>query len=278
MATTLQPDVTRVLAPLAEHPATTAVITDFDGTLAPIVLDPAGARPLEGAVDAMARLAQRFGVVAVVSGRPAPFLLDRIASGGDATVRPAGPSSIRVVGLYGLEWAGDDGEIIVDPAVERWRPVVGAAADRLRAAAPSDVEVEPKGLAVTVHWRRAPGAADWVIAAVEAEAASTGLRSHPARMSVELRPPIAADKGSAVRALTAGCSAACYLGDDVGDLPAFAALAELASTDGLFTASIAAVDDESPPEVAEAADVVVPGPLGALAVLEWLAGPPPAFR
>jgi trehalose 6-phosphate phosphatase len=138
------------------------------------------------------------------------------------------------------------------------------------------VEVEDKGLAVTVHWRRAPQAGDRATATARAEAARGGLRSHPGRLSVELRPPTDTDKGSAVRALVSGCSAACYLGDDLGDLPAFAALAELASGEGLVTVSIAAVDDESAPEVAEAADVVVRGPLGALAVLEWLADQPAA--
>jgi trehalose 6-phosphate phosphatase len=271
MATELRPDVVRVLAPLLEHPATTAVMTDFDGTLAPIVTDPAEARPLDGAVDVLARLAQRFAVVAVVSGRSASFLLDRVGSVDEAGARPAGTSSIHLVGLYGLEWAGGDRQITVQGDAERWRPVLADAAARLRSVAPPGVEVEDKGLAVTVHWRRALGAADWVLTAVEAEAARGGLRSHPGRMSVELRPPTDADKGSAVRALAAGCSAACYLGDDLGDLPAFAALAELASTDGLFTTAIAATDDESAPEVAEAADVVVPGPLGALAVLRWLA-------
>jgi hypothetical protein len=48
-------------------------------------------------------------------------------------------------------------------------------------------------------------------------------------------------------------------------------LADLTSTGGLDTASVAAIDDESAPAVAEAADVVVPGPPGILAVLEWLA-------
>ncbi len=69
----------------------------------------------------------------------------------------------------------------------------------------------------------------------------------------------------------AGCSAACYLGDDLGDLPAFAALEHLASVEGLTTVSVAVVDSESAPEVAEAADVVLGGPLEALNTLRWLA-------
>ncbi len=272
----LQPDALRLLAPFLDRPSTAAVITDFDGTLAPIVVDPAEARPVAGALDVLARLARRFGVVAVVSGRPASFLLDRITAGRHGATPPEGLSSVRFVGLYGLEWATSDGEVAVKPGLERWRPVVQSAADRLRSSAPDGVEIESKGLAVTVHWRRAPEASQWATTAAEAEGAQRGLLTHPGRMSVELRPPTDTDKGSVVRDLASGCSAACYLGDDLGDLPAFAALADLASTGGLATASVAAVDEESAPEVAEAADIVVPGPVGALAVLAWLADAVPS--
>jgi trehalose 6-phosphate phosphatase len=79
------------------------------------------------------------------------------------------------------------------------------------------------------------------------------------------------DKGIALRRLVAGCTAACYFGDDLGDLAAFAALAELASVDGLSTVSVAVVDEESAVEVAEAADVSVRGPAEALGALRWLA-------
>jgi trehalose 6-phosphate phosphatase len=268
------------LAPLLEDPAATAVVTDFDGTLAPIVDRPGDARPLDGTVEAMDRLAHRFGVVAVVSGRPVSFLVDHLTRPGEAA-RPGppgspGPGHPRFVGLYGLEWSGEDGTVAVEPGVERWRPVVGESARRLRSLAPKGVEVEAKGLAVTVHWRGAPEAAARVASAVEAEVAHTGLLAHPGRVSIELRPPLDIDKGSALRRLVAGCSAACFFGDDLGDLPAFAALADLASEYGMATVAVAVVDAESAPEVAAAADVVVPGPRAALDALRWLAEEPSA--
>ena len=71
--------------------------------------------------------------------------------------------------------------------------------------------------------------------------------------------------------LAAGCSAACFLGDDIGDLPAFAALGRLAAADGLATVGVAVQDAETAPEVAAAADLIVEGPAGAMAVLAWLA-------
>ena len=140
---------------------------------------------------------------------------------------------------------------------------------------PVGVLVEPKDLAVTVHWRRAPQAEGWVIATVAAEAERSGLRAHPARKSAELRPPLDVDKGSVVRGLAASCSAACYLGDDFGDLPAFVALAALGN-EGMRTLSIAAVDEESDPRVAAAADAVVAGPRGPSGY--WAGWPSPARR
>jgi trehalose 6-phosphate phosphatase len=132
------------------------------------------------------------------------------------------------------------------------------------------VLVEPKGLAVTVHWRRAPEAEGWVAGAVAAEVERSGLRAHPGRLSVELRPPLDIDTGSVVRELAASCSAACYFGDDLGDLPAFAALAAM-RREGTLTVSVAVLDPESDPAVAAAADLTVSGQRQALDALAWLA-------
>ncbi len=90
-------------------------------------------------------------------------------------------------------------------------------------------------------------------------------------MSLELRLPLEVDKGTALVDLARDCSAACYLGDDTGDLPAFAALEQLSVERGMPTVSIAVVGPETPPAVAEAADLVVARPDEALELLQWLA-------
>ncbi len=263
------------MAPLLFEPSGSAIVSDFDGTLSPIVADPDEARPLGGVAELLARLARRFGVVAVVSGRPVSFLIDRLTPAGhgpsDDGAGPGGiPTGLRLVGLYGLEWSDEAGATVREPEAERWRSAVEGSVARLVSTAPAGVEVEGKGLAVTVHWRQAPEAEPWVTEAVASESGRTGLRSHPGRMSIELRPALDVDKGSVVRRLVQGCSAACYLGDDLGDLPAFAALAAL-STAGMATVSVAVVDDESAPEVAAAADLTLSGPREALDLLGWLA-------
>ncbi len=244
-------------------------MTDFDGTLAPIVEDPATARPLPGTAAVLARLARRFGVVAVVSGRPAAFLAAHLAMAG---TRTGAAGRVQLVGLYGLESAGPDG-VAVEPTAAPWRPVVDEVAGRLTIDAPAGVEVEGKGLAVTVHWRRAPAAGGWVADRVAAEAERSGLVAHPGRYSLELRPPLAVDKGTVLRRLTEGCSAACYFGDDLGDLPAFAELSGWAAA-GREGVAVAVVDEETPPEVVALADLTVPGPAAAGRLLSWLADTP----
>ncbi len=251
------------------HPSTTALITDFDGTLAPIVDDPAAARPVEGVPALLRRLAGTFAAMAVVSGRPASFLWEHL--GVPARLGSGGETGVRLFGLYGMESVGPDGAVVLDEAAARWLPRVTEAAGRLRVGAPDGVLVEVKGAAVTVHWRRAPGAEAWAGERVADVVSHSGLVAHPGRLSVELRPPLAIDKGTVVRRLTEGCSAACFLGDDIGDLPAFRELGRRSTVDGLATVAVAVVDDETAPEVVASADLTVAGPRRAVALLTWLA-------
>ena len=90
-------------------------------------------------------------------------------------------------------------------------------------------------------------------------------------MSIELRPPLDTDKGTVVMELADGLEAVCYLGDDRGDMPAFAALARMSEA-GRDVLAVAVRSDESPSELLVAADLVVEGPAGVLELLEALAG------
>ncbi|HWC39312.1 MAG TPA: trehalose-phosphatase [Acidimicrobiales bacterium] len=242
------------------------MLVDFDGTLSPIVDDPAEARPLPATLDALDRLPARYRRVAVVSGRPAGFLVEHLGLGRGAASH--GPSLV-VSALYGLEWAGSGGVVHTRPEAEPWREVVDQVERAARAAAPPGMLVEHKGLTVTFHWRTATANAGWAQAFAEEMSRETGLELHPAKMSIELRPPVPADKGTVVTELCRGLGAACFVGDDRGDLAAFAALDRLAA-EGMITCKVAVAGAEIPPEVRAAADVVVDGPEGVAALLEWL--------
>jgi trehalose 6-phosphate phosphatase len=214
-------------------------------------------------VDALHELAAAYGRVAVVSGRPVAFLRDRL----ELDRRP--PTRLFVAGLYGIEWL-EDGEVAVHDTALRFRDAVDDAAEHAEAAAPAGVHVERKGFSVTLHVRNAPEHEAWARSWAEATAHTTGLALHPARRSFELRPPVDVDKGTVVDGLVAGSTAACFLGDDLGDLPAFDALDRLRAAHGAATVRVGVRSAEAPIELLERADVVVDGPEGALAFLRSL--------
>jgi trehalose 6-phosphate phosphatase len=248
------------LRPFVDDPSRMAFFVDFDGSLAPIVPDPATARVLPAARAALARLVRVIGTIGVVSGRPVSFLVDAL-----------GLDGLLYVGQYGLE-RYVDGEVVVDERVGPWVDAVARAADEAAAGLPG-LLIERKGtVAVTVHWRSDPERGPEAIAWAEEIASRLGLQAPVrGRMAVELRPPVPVDKGTTVAALARGASVAAFAGDDAGDLPAFAALRELVRAGDLEHAvSIGVASPESPPEVGEA-DVVVDGPVGLAALLEALA-------
>jgi len=249
---------TDAVARLVERPARAAVVTDFDGTLAPIVPDPATAEPIPGAVDVLVELAGRFGLVAVLSGRPVSFLQAHL------------PPQIVLSGLYGLEVVRD-GQRSDHPGAGAWREAI---ADVVRSSAdrgPAGMGVESKGLSLTLHYRTRPEIGPEVAAWARQQAARSGLVVRGARMSIELHPPIAADKGTALESLVDDLEAVCFIGDDMGDLPAYDALDRLAAR-GVQAVRVAVASSEAPPELIERADLVLDGPPEVLAFLRRLAG------
>src|SRR3546814_348712 len=118
-------------------------------------------------------------------------------------------------------------------------------------------------------YRTHPDDAGEVLVWATDQAERTGLVVREAKMSLELHPPLSYDKGSAVEELVAGLDAACFMGDDVGDLPAFAALDRLAER-GVATLKVAVTTSESVKAMVESADLLVDGPQGALALLHDL--------
>lgn len=237
---------------------------DLDGTLAEIVPDPADAAPLPGAARILEALAGRLRTVAVVSGRPLRFL--------EAHLRAEGPSLV-LAGLYGLERSGP-GPGGVEPAgAARWRERVAAAVAEANGELPPGVRLEDKGLAFALHYRRAPGEAGAVATLASALGERHGLALKPAKLAVELVPPLPVDKGTVAAELSAGCAVAGVLGDDLGDLAAFDALAARAAAGQLGTAvRIAVAGPEAPGALLERADLVLEGPGAALRFLEDLAG------
>lgn len=257
-----RPELPGALRTIAATPERTVILADFDGTLSPVVPDPAAARPLPGTAEVLDRLARRFGRVALVSGRPVGFLAAQFPDGST-------PSGLVLSGSYGLE-SIVDGVVVTHPDAEPWIPVIARVADEADAGSTAAV-IERKGLSLTLHYRTAPEREDAVLAWAAAAAARHGIEARPAKQSVELHPPLHIDKGTVVEQLAAGMTGVVYCGDDIGDLAAYAALDRLAA-DGVDTVKVVAVSAETAVEVRRTADVEVDGPAGVLALLDALAG------
>ncbi|MEU3419602.1 trehalose-phosphatase [Streptomyces murinus] len=258
------------LAALLAHPTAAVIGLDFDGTLAPIVDDPEQARAHPAAVAALTALAPKVAHVAVITGRPAGVA---VRYGGFAGV--PGLDHLTVLGHYGAErWDATTGTVTAPaphPGVAAVRAELPGLLDRVGAW--QGTWIEEKGRAVAVHTRRAqdPQAAYEALRAPLTELATRhGLIVEPGRMVLELRPP-GMDKGVALGEYLreTGAGSVLYAGDDLGDLPAYAAVDKLRSegTPGLLVCS----GSTEVTELAERADLVVDGPEGVVGLLTALA-------
>jgi trehalose 6-phosphate phosphatase len=235
-----------LLARLAAEPAEAGLFLDFDGVLAPIVDRPEDAAPPAETRAELERLAGRYAVVAVVSGRASDDVRGRL-----------GVDGVVCVGSHGLE---------LEPQADRWRRTLAAFAADVPWP-PRDVEL--KGLAVALHYRDRPDerAAIRELDAIAESARETGLVARYGRKILEVLPPVGSHKGTAVKRLLAerGLRRALAAGDDTTDIDSFAAL------DGLELAvRVAVASAEAPQALLDAADAVVGSPEEFLALLRRL--------
>lgn len=261
-------EIFAAIAPLAAEPLRAGAFFDLDGTLAPIVGRPEEASVPDRTRELIGRIAERYGIAGVVTGRQA------------AEAR-------RILGLDQLTYIGNHGYELLMPGEEESEPAPalvgheGAAAEFAAGLDPAELEAaglrtEDKAAIFALHWRGADDAAGAEAEAMRiAEAAeAAGLHTHRGRMVVELRPPVEIDKGIGLTSLLrhSPVRSAFYAGDDTTDADAFRALGGLVEAGKLQRAvRVAVLADEAPPPVAEAADLAVDGPDGFIAVLEALA-------
>ncbi|WP_255954529.1 trehalose-phosphatase [Streptomyces odontomachi] len=257
------------LAALLADPARAVIAFDFDGTLAPIVADPGQARAHPGAVPALAALAPRVRSVAIITGRPA---LTAVEHGSFAGV--AGLEHLVVLGHYGAErWDAATNTLTAPDPHPGVTAVRAELPDLLERHAAGGAWIEDKGFAVAVHTRRAadPQAAfEALREPLGGLAARHRLAVEPGRFVLELRPP-GMDKGVALTRYVreVGGTSVLYGGDDLGDLPAFAAVDKLRS-DGIPGLLVCSGSTETT-DIAERSDLVVDGPGGMVQLVAALA-------
>ena len=258
------------IAALLKRPAQALAAFDYDGTLAPIVADPAQAHPHPRVVSALASLSRHLGLVAIITGRPAGLAVELAGLAG-----APGLDRLVVLGHYGMErWDAARGKVETVAPPAGLHAVRGALPPLLTSLGAGRADIEDKGLSLAVHVRRLDDPAG-VFAAVEGPlrelAERHGLVAEPGRMVVELRPR-GMDKGVALRGLVteARATVVTFTGDDLGDLTAFAEIERLRA-DGFDGVRICAGSDEVT-MLRQRADLVVEGPDGVTRWIEDLVG------
>jgi trehalose 6-phosphate phosphatase len=256
-------DIGAIIRTVRGNLADTLIALDFDGTLAPIVPDPADSRPLPGTEAVLSTLAGQGARVAVITGRDARTAL-RMSG-----LEPV--AGLVVAGLYGAEvW--HDGELDTPPTPEVIR-TLRARLPGIVAHADPAVWIEDKRLSLVVHGRLAgdPEAAlDPLRQPVAHLAGELGLEVHAGRGVIELRLP-GYDKAGALYGLVRRFTpeVVVFAGDDLGDVPALHAVRELRAS-GMRAFGVGAGSADVP-ELTATADTLVDGPPGVLALLTALA-------
>jgi trehalose 6-phosphate phosphatase len=250
---------------ILRSPSETLIASDFDGTLAPIVEDPDQAYSDPRAVRALGRLGEYVGSVVVITGRPtrSAVRLGRFRE-------VAGLHTMIVLGQYGVErWEAADDRYFLPPAPPQINAVAEVLPKLLDSLGLADARIEDKGRAIAVHTRSVPdpkAALAKLAGPLDDLATRYGLVSTPGKYVWEIRAS-GMDKGTALRAIVEETAArqVIFAGDDLGDLPAFQAVRELATAGvmGLLICSASTEEDA----LTGLSDVIVDGPAG---LAEWL--------
>jgi trehalose 6-phosphate phosphatase len=208
---------------LAEAAASGALLvaTDFDGVLAPLVLDPTTSRPLPGTVESLTALAGLPGTyAAVVSGRDLATLGALAGIGADHPV--------TLIGSHGAESSGGDAGPALSDDQRQALDALTAAFTAITTDHPG-ARLEHKPAAVVLHTRGMDEAAADAAedAGLAAATRHTGAHVLHGKRVVEVSV-VAADKGTALLALRdrVGADTLVYFGDDVTDESVFTRLGD----------------------------------------------------
>jgi len=227
------------------QPGEVILVTDFDGTLAEVVQDPAAARARPEALEALEQLVRLLADVIVLSSRT-PAQLETL------------------VPMSGVRLIGDSGLAIPRKAQKEALDHFNADVSRLLERIPGAwLEVKPASTAV--HFRNTDLSGEQMISLLQPLLDGARLEAALGRKVIEVHAP-KAGKGSALAALLPGedpGGVVCF-GDDENDRSMF----EYISSLDIPHMCIGVWSPEAPPNLFDRCDLVVPGPAGATAVLQ----------
>lgn len=228
-----------------------------------IVRTPGEARILPECRRFLRLLAEKFPLVAIVSGRSV-----------NAAKKIVGLDSLTYIGSHGMErWV--DGRSEFAPGLEKYPEIIGSTLNEIKPYLPHEgIIVEDKEVTASIHYRltQDPRAArEVILGALRKAPHARDLRIMQNKMIIELLPPEGFNKGTAVSALIKEYRlwGAVYLGDDITDVDAFRVLHQI-SGDDFKGLAIAVTGNDMPGELFEEADFTLNGVGDVARFLEWL--------
>lgn len=239
------------------------LVSDVDGTLSPIVDVPDEARLTHRNLELLAELQPHLALTAVISGRAAEDVYQRI-----------GLPGLVYIGNHGMErW--QDGEVIVSPTAAIYRDRLSAATPEIKQVLVTGMRFEDKGATLSVHYRQArepERVAGELTPVMRSIAKQHGLYLTRGRMVFEFRPPVEIDKGTAFEDLVKSrqLEAAFYLGDDTTDVAVFLTARRLRQSGECMAYGLGVESRGTPQAVLAEADYLVQEVPGVESFLEWL--------
>lgn len=264
-------EIQEALQPLIDEPGATIIFLDLDGTIVPIMHRPEDV-VLAPAMGRLIRtLAHKYLAVAIVSGRPAT-----------EAKRIAGNSEIAIIGNHGFETLLPGHASMVCDEAQPHVPDVRELVKYLKSLLPAvdlGITVDDKTATASIHYRRSGDperALDFIRGKIYPLIEKLGLEAREGRMVVDVRPPVAIDKGVAVGRLMDRLNAtkALYAGDDTTDVDALKELRRRRKKQ-VVVVGIGVISAEMPSELPRYSDLMVERVSGVETVLQILAGEEP---
>jgi trehalose 6-phosphate phosphatase len=242
------------------------LVFDIDGTLSPIAPTPDKAQLYPGVAELLEQARDHPGLrVAIITGRA--------VENGAALVNIDG---LTYIGSHGLEWSDglpSTSTVQIAPEVlayvEPGKQLLALAEEKL--ADISGILVEHKRVGGAIHYRLCANqeqARQRILTLLAEPARNYGLRLSEGKMVVEIKTPLAIDKGKALRRVAEQYKlhGVVFAGDDRTDLDAIHEIARLRQ-DGLAAYAIVVKHTDTLPTLLASADLVVDEVAGMAALL-----------
>jgi trehalose 6-phosphate phosphatase len=236
------------------------LFSDIDGTLAPIVPRPEDAKVTPRCRRLLKSLIKEGVKVGLITGRP-------LAKAREMADVPG----VAIAANHGLEvWV--KGRNRTPDTVEAYASAARKILEETSALAFDGLVMEHKGPVLAFHYRQANdevSARRMILEALHSAETARIFSVHEGRKVVELRPPLAVNKGTALVEVASelGCGSLICLGDDNTDVDMFDAARTL-DAKGTPSLAVAVTSDETSPLLLESADYNVNGVSG----VEWFLG------